>query len=98
MKRPESRTARNRSSSSGMSGAYCAFTSMSGICCVTRASLASGSLLPGSSGAGRILGDATSPLPHAAPDEPRDRRDHDRRDEVVDVMEPVLEVFPARAE
>src|SRR6188472_1757144 len=94
MNRPDSSTAENRSSSSGMSGAYCALTSTSGIWSVTRASVAS---LAGSSAGRGLLGDAAFSLLHVAPSEPSDTRNDGPSDEVVGVPERVVEVLPVRA-
>src|SRR5688572_23293042 len=94
MKRPESRTAANRSLSSSTRGAYCAFEFMRGIGCVTRASLASARLRSGSSGARGVLGDTSLAPLEIPPAEPRCAAYENGRDDVLDVAERVMEVLP----
>src|SRR5262245_2513065 len=91
MKRPDSRTEEKRSSSSGISGAYCALTSTSGIGCVTRASVASPQR---SSPCGGLLGQPPPALLQIPPSEPRCTADNRSDDHVFDVVEGVVEVLP----
>ena len=93
MRRPDSRTAENRCSSSGMNGAYCAFTSMSGICSVTRASVAPARPAPGSSDAWRVLGEPAPASLHVSPGEPRRTPDDRGSDQVLHVAECVMDAF-----
>src|SRR6188472_832616 len=93
MNLPDASTAENRSSSSGISGAYCAFTSTSGICWFTRASVAPD---PRSSAGGRLLGEPATALLHVPPAEPCRPHDDPRRDHVFDVTERVVDLFPIR--